>query len=172
LEHSTAALMFYSGMIPQGVEYVENLRARYDGVKRNPWDEAECGHHYARAMSSWSSVVALSGFHYEGDRAHVIALPRLPQENFQCFWATGTGWGTYSLKRTQSGTVQFTIKTLAGTLPCKSCTFAAPGSRVTAQVAAKKITARLEKSKEQTTVHLEDPVQLQEGEQLVIAVAG
>ncbi len=103
LEHSTAALMFYSGMIPQGVEYVENLRARYDGVKRNPWDEAECGHHYARAMSSWSSVVALSGFHYEGDRAHVIALPRLPHENFHCFWATGTGWGTYSLKRTQSG---------------------------------------------------------------------
>ncbi len=172
LEHSTAALMFYSGMIPQGVEYVENLRARYDGVKRNPWDEAECGHHYARAMSSWSSVVALSGFHYEGDRGHVIALPRLPHENFQCFWATGTGWGTYSLKRTQSGTVQFALKTLAGTLPCKSCTFAAPGSRVTAQVAAKKITARLEKDKEQTTVHLEDPVQLQEGEQLVIAVAG
>jgi hypothetical protein len=77
-----------------------------------------------------------------------------------------------SLKRTQSGTVRFTIKTLAGTLPCKSCTLAAPGSRVTAQVAAKKITARLEKNKEQTTVHLEDPVQLQEGEQLLIAVAG
>jgi hypothetical protein len=123
-------------------------------------------------MSSWSSVVALSGFHYEGDRGHVITLPRLPHEDFQCFWATGTGWGTYSLKRTQSGTVQFTIKTLAGTLPCKSCTFVAPGSRVIAQVAEKKITARLEKDKEQTTVHLEDPVQLQEGEQLVIAVAG
>jgi len=57
-------------------------------------------------------------------------------------------------------------------LACKSCTFAAPGSRVTVQVAAKKITARLEKDKEQTTVHLEDPVQLQEGEQLVVAVAG
>jgi hypothetical protein len=68
--------------------------------------------------------------------------------------------------------VQFTIKTLAGTLACKSCTFAAPGSRVTAQVAAKKITARLEKDKEQTTVHMVDPVQLQEGEQLVVAVAG
>ncbi len=171
LEHSTAALMFYSGMIPQGVEYVENLRARYDGVKRNPWDEAECGHHYARAMSSWSSVVALSGFHYEGDRGHVIALPRLPHESFQCFWATGTGWGTYSLKRTQSGTVQFTVKTLAGTLPCKSCTLAAPGSRVTAQAAGKKITARLEKGKDAVTIHLEDPVQLQEGEQLEIAVA-
>jgi non-lysosomal glucosylceramidase len=171
LEHSTAALMFYSGMIPQGVEYVENLRARYDGVKRNPWDEAECGHHYARAMSSWSSVVALSGFHYEGDSAHVIALPRLPHENFHCFWATGTGWGTYSLKRTQSGAVQFAIQTLAGSLPCESCSFAAPGSRVTAQVGARKITARLEKSKELTTVHLADLLKLREGEQLEIAIA-
>ncbi len=171
LEHSTAALMFYSGMIPQGVEYVENLRARYDGVKRNPWDEAECGHHYARAMSSWSSVVALSGFHYEGDRGHVVTLPRLPHDNFHCFWATGTGWGTYTLKRTQSGSVRLTIQVLAGALPCRSCALAAPGSRVTAQVGAKNLTARLEKAKEQATVYFADPIQLHEGEQLEIEIA-
>jgi non-lysosomal glucosylceramidase len=159
-------------MIPQGVEYVENLRARYDGVKRNPWDEAECGHHYARAMSSWSSVVALSGFHYDGDRGHLSALPRLPQENFQCFWSTGTGWGTYSLKRTQSGTVHLTIQTLAGTLPCKSCTLAAHGSRATAQAGAKTLTTRLERGKGQVTVYLADPVQLAEGDQLEILIAG
>ncbi|MEA2260599.1 MAG: non-lysosomal glucosylceramidase, partial [Acidobacteriaceae bacterium] len=47
-EHSTAALMLYSGMIDQGVESIGNIRSRYDGEKRNPWDEAECGHHYAR----------------------------------------------------------------------------------------------------------------------------
>ena len=172
LEHSTAALMFYSGMIPQGVEYVENLRARFDGVKRNPWDEAECGHHYARAMSSWSSVVALSGFHYEGDRAHVMALPKLPHDNFHCFWATGTGWGTYSLKRTQPGGVNFTIQTLAGTLPCRSCTLAATGSKATASLAGKKISTRLEKNEEQTRIYLAEPVQLREGEQLEINIAG
>ena len=171
LEHSTAALMFYAGMIPQGVEYIENLRARYDGVKRNPWDEAECGHHYARAMSSWSSVVALSGFHYQGDRGHITALPRLPHENFHCFWATGTGWGTYSLKRTQSGAVRLSIQTLAGALPCKSCTLAASGSRTTAQVGTKAIATRLEKGNGQVTVYLADPIQLREGEALEISIA-
>jgi uncharacterized protein (DUF608 family) len=171
LEHSTAALMFYSDMVPQGVEYVENLRARYDGVKRNPWDEAECGHHYARAMSSWSSVVALSGFHYEGDRGHVVALPPLQTDNFQCFWAAGTGWGTYSLKSMKSGGVKFEIQTLAGTLPCRSCTLAAPGSQATAQVGGKIIGTRLERNKKQTTVFLAEPVQLREGEQLEIAIA-
>jgi uncharacterized protein (DUF608 family) len=172
LEHSTAALMFYSGMIPQGIEYVENLRARFDGVKRNPWDEAECGHHYARAMSSWSSVVALSGFHYEGDRAHVMALPRLPHENFHCFWATGTGWGTFTLKRAQSGGVGFTIQTLAGTLPCQSCTLAAAGSRANASMGGKKITTRMEKNKEQSRVYLADPVEIHEGDQLEIEIVG
>ena len=170
LEHSTAALMFYSGMIPQGVEYVENLRARYDGVKRNPWDEAECGHHYARAMSSWSSVVALSGFHYEGDRAHVMALPRLPHENFHCFWATGTGWGTYSLKRTQAGGVQFhdpdAGRHFAVPVMHAGRTWL-PGNRT---VGGKKITTRVEKNKEQTRVYLAEPIQLQEGEQLEIEI--
>jgi len=44
LEHATAAMMMYAGMIDEGVEYIANTRARYDGEKRNPWDEAECGH--------------------------------------------------------------------------------------------------------------------------------
>ena len=46
-------------MVREGVETFENSRRRYDGERRNPWDEAECGHHYARAMSAWSGVLAL-----------------------------------------------------------------------------------------------------------------
>jgi uncharacterized protein (DUF608 family) len=172
LEHSTAALMFYSGMFAQGVEYVENLRARYDGVKRNPWDEAECGHHYARAMSSWSSVVALSGFHYEGDRAHVIALPRVPHESFRCFWASGTGWGTFALRRMQTGSVTFSLKTLAGSLPCRSCAVAARGSKVTAKAGGKLVSARLEKSGEQAMVLFSQVIELHEGDELELVISG
>jgi non-lysosomal glucosylceramidase len=164
-------LMFFTGMVTQGTEYVENLRLRFDGIKRNPWDEAECGHHYARAMSSWSSVVALSGFHYEGDIAHVSALPRLPHDHFQCFWSTGTGWGTYSLKRSQAGSVQLSIRVLSGKLPCKSCSLAASGSRATVQLGGKKIDARLAKNNEQVRVELGEQVEVPEGEELVIAVA-
>jgi hypothetical protein len=121
-------------------------------------------------MSSWSSVVALSGFQYEGDRAHVIALPRVPQEEFRCFWATGTGWGSYSLKHTQTGKVTFTLQTLAGTLPCRSCSLASTGSRVTTKARGKVVSARLEKSKDYTTVSLGELVELHEGEQLEIVI--
>jgi hypothetical protein len=68
--------------------------------------------------------------------------------------------------------VGFTIQTLAGTLPCQSCTLPAPGSQATASVAGKKITTRVEKNKEQTKVYLADLIQLHEGEQLEIEIVG
>jgi uncharacterized protein (DUF608 family) len=120
LEHATAAMMMYAGMIDEGTEYIANTRARYDGEKRNPWDEAECGHHYARAMSSWSSVVALSGFDYDGVQQAVTAVPRLPHRTFRSFWASGTGWGEFSYARGSSGGTFFTLRVLAGNLRCRS----------------------------------------------------
>ena len=127
LEHSTAALMMFSGMVEEGVEIVENLRSRYDGVKRNPWDEAECGHHYARAMASWSSLVALSGFQYDGAKAAVIALPRLPHAQFRCFWSTGTGWGTFDYEGIAATGRSLTIKVLSGKLACGSVEMSGTG---------------------------------------------
>jgi len=119
-EHSTAALMLYSGMIDEGLKCITSIRERYDGEKRNPWDEAECGHHYARAMASWTSFVVLSGFEYDGAKAAVVAVPRMPHERFNCFWSTGTGWGTFSYGPEGTGLKSLTIKVLSGKLPCKS----------------------------------------------------
>jgi uncharacterized protein (DUF608 family) len=97
LEHATAALMIYAGMANPGAESIANIRRRYDGIRRNPWDEAECGHHYARAMASWSGVLAWSGFRYSGAQKHVAALPPSNAANFQSFWSAGTGWGVFLL---------------------------------------------------------------------------
>ncbi len=126
-EYTAAVLMMNWGMVEEGLECVRNTRMRYDGEKRNPWDEAECGHHYARAMATWSAVVVLSGFGYDAGRGSVVAVPLVAEPNFQCFWSTGTGWGTFSLHRQGTGTV-FALKVLAGTLACRSCEIAAPGT--------------------------------------------
>jgi len=45
-----AARLMYEGMVEEGVELVRHIRERHDGKKRNPYDEAEYGHHDARAM--------------------------------------------------------------------------------------------------------------------------
>ena len=74
MEYSSAATMIYAGLVREGLECVESARARYDGERRNPWNEPECGHHYARAMSAWSAVLALSGFRYHGGTRHVAVV--------------------------------------------------------------------------------------------------
>ena len=48
-------------MAEDGLRCIAAIRARYDGRKRSPFDEAECGHHYARAMASWAAVLAWPG---------------------------------------------------------------------------------------------------------------
>ncbi len=68
---------------------MRNIRDRYNGSRRNPYDEAECGHHYARAMASWSSVLAMSGFHYSGVDKYI----RFTERPGHYFWSNGSAWG-------------------------------------------------------------------------------
>ena len=170
LEYSTAALMFYSGMVAEGVEYLENLRSRYDGEKRNPWDEAECGHHYARAMASWSAVVALSGFEYDGPQAAVVAVPRMPHASFQCFWSTGTGWGTFSYRSAGAQSARLNIKVLSGKLPCRSIEMTGTGSITAAAGNGQTHAHTVEQSKGRMVFRLKELLVLAEGNELNLEV--
>jgi len=89
-EYTAAVGMLYEGMEQEGLEVIRNIRERYDGSKRSPFNEAECGHHYARAMASWASVLALTGFQYS-------AVDKTINFNNQLgnwFWSNGYAWGT------------------------------------------------------------------------------
>jgi uncharacterized protein (DUF608 family) len=118
-EYSAAVLMLYAGMIREGLECIENIRRRYDGERRNPYDEAECGHHYARAMAAWGAVLALSGFRYHGSEKSVVAAPRIHAADFRSMWSTATAWGTFS-HSLQEGKLHFTLAVAAGQLACRS----------------------------------------------------
>jgi non-lysosomal glucosylceramidase len=158
-EHSTAALMLYSGMTDEAVGCIRDIRSRYDGIRRNPWDEAECGHHYARAMASWSSFVAASGFDYDGPRQAVTAAPRFPHPNFRCFWSSGTGWGTFRYSQPGGGT-RFELEVLAGSLPCRSCTIAGSGRGTAVESNAAQQPHTVQAAKGRTTFRFEHPLTL------------
>lgn len=93
-EYTAAVGMLYEGMESEGLEVMQNIRDRYNGSRRNPFDEAECGHNYARAMASWSSIVALSGFHYSG----VDRCIRFTDRPGTYFWSNGSAWGTCEIR--------------------------------------------------------------------------
>ncbi|MGQ9597768.1 MAG: GH116 family glycosyl hydrolase, partial [Thermoproteota archaeon] len=95
VEYQVAAHLIYEGFVEEGLRIVKGARDRYDGAKRNPWDEVECGHHYARAMSSWSLLLALSGFEYGALEKTIGFSPKIFKGDFKCFFSTGSGWGSY-----------------------------------------------------------------------------
>lgn len=91
-EYTAAIGMLYEGEIEAGLKCIRAIRDRYDGKKRSPFDEAECGHHYARAMASWAGILALTGFHYSAvDKGMTFAAS---EQSSQYFWSTGYAWGT------------------------------------------------------------------------------
>ena len=95
-EYTAAAHMIWAGMVKQGIECIENIRRRYDGERRNPWNEAECGHHYARAMAAWSGILALSGFHYHAGDRSLTLNPAEPGKALKSVWSTAKGWGVFT----------------------------------------------------------------------------
>ena len=102
-EYQVATNMLYEGMITEPLAIIRAIHERYDGVKHNPWNEIECGDHYARALASWGCLLGISGFEYDGPAGHIGFAPKLQPEEFKCFFSTAEGWGSYSqtIKRGQ-----------------------------------------------------------------------
>jgi hypothetical protein len=121
-EYTAAVGMLYEGLTADGLKCIRAIRDRYDGHKRSPWDEAECGHHYARAMASWTAVLALTGFQYSAVTGVMeFAGAKKP---VTWFWSTGDAWGTCRqtprggrtevVLRVEGGTLRLTELRLAG----------------------------------------------------------
>ena len=112
-EHTLAAHLIYEGMIEEGISLVSHIRNRYDGKKRNPYNEAECGHHYARAMAAWTHILALSAFQYDGTTETLY----LSLQSQPTFFSFGQGWGTWHTVTDETGSTIATITLEEGTLP-------------------------------------------------------
>jgi len=169
-EYSTASHMLYAGLIREGVACIANIRARYDGLKRNPWDEAECGHHYARAMAAWSGILALSGFRYDGPNAAVAALPPIHAAAFRSFWSTATGWGTFSYSLSAGSPAGFRLHVLAGTLSCRTCAIQAPAGKSSAHVGTREVHHQMERQRDTATFHFAEALTLSAGDELRLGV--
>jgi uncharacterized protein (DUF608 family) len=94
-EYTAAVGMLYEGQTESGLKCIQSIRDRFDGEKRNPFDEPECGHHYARAMASWSAILALTGFHYSG----VDKTMEFSANPGSYFWSNGYSWGTVLIQK-------------------------------------------------------------------------
>lgn len=109
--------MIYEGYVEEGLRIVKAVRERHDGIERSPWNEVECGRHYARSLASYGVLLALSGFFCDAVNKKLYFNPAIDQDDFQCFFCCNDGWGIYSQKKeAESGEIKRSIETLYGDL--------------------------------------------------------
>jgi non-lysosomal glucosylceramidase len=172
IEYQVAAELIFDGAVKEGLEIVKAVRDRYNGLHRNPWDEEECGHHYARAMSSWAVLLALAGYQCDGVANRLEFVPRVSTENFKTFWSTGTGWGTFS-QSFVGGIRKADVRVTSGSLMLKTLTLGAAGSRVKgvkAQLNGKKVDATLSFEEGKTVVQLKDSLLVAQGSDVSVTI--
>ena len=93
IEYQVASHLMLTGFVEQGLEIVRTARSRYDGRVRNPFDEYECGHWYARALASYALLQGLSGVRYDAVDRVLHVKPSIAGD-FRSFLSTATGYGT------------------------------------------------------------------------------
>jgi len=122
-EYAAAVGMLQEGQTENGLKCIRTTRSRYDGRKRNPFNEAEYGNHYGRAMASWSAVLALTGFQYSG----VTKEMKFKDVTGECFWSNGYAYGTVDISKKENDRI-VTLCVLNGKIDISKITIEGFGS--------------------------------------------
>jgi len=96
IEYEVASHLIFIGKVKEGLDVVRTARKRYNGSVRNPFDEYECGHWYARAMSSYALIEALTGVRYDAVDKTLYVDSKVG--DFTSFLSTATGFGNVVYK--------------------------------------------------------------------------
>jgi hypothetical protein len=91
IEHQVAAHLMLMGDTKEGLDILRASRDRYNGKVRNPFNEYECGHWYARALSSYGYLQALTGVRYDAVDQTLYVDSKIG--NFTSFLSAETGFG-------------------------------------------------------------------------------
>ncbi len=97
IEFQVAAHLMFEGEVEKGLDIVRTCLDRYDGIHRNPFNEYECGSWYARALSSYSLLQALTGIRFDAVTGTLFIDSRIGND-FRSFFSAENWYGTVGLK--------------------------------------------------------------------------
>jgi non-lysosomal glucosylceramidase len=172
-EYEATALMMWDGLVDKALAEIKTLQARYDGAKRNPWDECECGSHYTRSMSSYGVFTAACGFEYNGPEGAMAFAPRVSPENFKAAFTSAEGWGSFSQKYVGAG-LKAEIVLRHGRLRLTTLSLVLPAGALTtyvkSQVVGRDVPVSLSRAADRVSLHFSPELILQAGETLDIVL--
>ena len=111
-EYSFAGLLCARNMTAEGVKVTKAIRDRFDGKKRNPWNEFECGSNYARSMAIFALIPIFSGFVFDMPKSLIGFKPKAEGKYF---WSVDGAWGTVECSEQK-----YTLEILYGELRLNS----------------------------------------------------
>lgn len=120
-EWTFAAHLAVFGLWKEAAVVVKAIRDRYDGVRRNPWNEIECGSNYARSLASYGLIPAAAGFSFDLVRGRIGFRPTVRSRRFASFWSIGPAWG-----RMETGPGKFRLEVDFGELELRELAVTAP----------------------------------------------
>lgn len=113
-EYALGGLMISQGLINEGERIVKAVRDRYDGEKRNPWNEIECGNNYARSMASYALLLIYSGFSFDTTKNYIGFKP-IAKGDGNYLWSVGNSYGSVAFASEKQ-----TVSVLGGELVLSS----------------------------------------------------
>jgi uncharacterized protein (DUF608 family) len=172
-EYEVAGHMLWEGMVMEGLAVTRAIHDRYHPSRRNPWNEVECGDHYARSMASYGVYLAACGFEYHGPKQHLGFVPQLTPENFKAAFTSAEGWGTFA-QRQGNGQLQAEVKVQWGKLKLRTLSLTmvqgAPGS-ASALVGTKQVPVRVSREGQRVLLTFAEPVVVGAGDALTVRIS-
>jgi non-lysosomal glucosylceramidase len=180
-EYQVAGHMIWEGLVTEGLAITRAVHDRYHPSRRNPWNEVECGDHYARSMASYGVFLAACGFEYHGPKGHLGFGPRVTADRsvagheFKAAFTTANGWGSYSQNSTPE-TLHCSIALKWGTLRLRSLAFELPENlqATKIQVIAHSRPASFEHSQDGNRIRIifESDVNLRSNQAIEVRIGG
>ena len=172
-EYQAAGHMVWEGMVTEGLAVTRAVHDRYHPSRRNPWNEVECGDHYARSMASYGVFLAACGFEYHGPEGHMGFAPRIRPGNFKAAFTAAEGWGTFSQQAGPAGlnaqvAVQWgklRLRSLSVDLPSGY-----PGGRVKVLANRRAIKTKESVTGTRLTISFDDWAEVRAGQQFEVVV--
>ena len=118
-------------------------------------------------MSSWSLLLALSGYGYSAPLRELRFSHAINADNFRALYTTGSAWGSYAQKAT-SEKLDAEIRVEEGTLTLATLRLPAPKAEVKV-VSKARATVRVEKG--EAIVTFDKPVEIKAGGKLAVTLA-
>jgi uncharacterized protein (DUF608 family) len=164
IEYATAAMMIDAGMFDEALAVVRSVHDRYRTAGR-VWNHVECGDHYYRAMSSWMTLVAATGFRIDVPRQTLMVAPPVSvRPHLRAPWVIPGAWGT--LTKSQDA---LTLACAAGAVSFKELRCNVPGQKFDAMLAGQRLRTTAGADAGLTVLTIDQPVTLRAGQVFELA---